>query len=272
MAQRVLTGTILVAALIVLLCFGGWVFAIVACIAFSIAIYEELRALEQGNHKPVWWVSFAALLISAPFVMAYSYIAIMPILTILAFCALFQIMRRPNPDLVDVMTTALPMLTVVLPGMCIFGILSTEPHSMQLFLLILLFVIAIGGDTLAFFVGSRVGGQKLCPSISPKKTVIGSASGLLSSILLAMLVGFIFQQSVPDVRFPPFWANLLVGLFGGIAGQMGDLFASMVKRHCGVKDFSNLLPGHGGMLDRMDSIVFTAIIIYCYRVILLAVP
>ena len=61
---------------------------------------------------------------------------------------------------------------------------------------------------------------------------------------------------------------MLVGLVGGVAGQMGDLFASMVKRHCKIKDFSHIFPGHGGMMDRLDSIVFVAIIIYCYRVIL----
>ena len=64
--------------------------------------------------------------------------------------------------------------------------------------------------------------------------------------------------------------GIVCGLFGGIAGQMGDLFASMVKRHCRIKDFGHIFPGHGGMLDRLDSIVFTAIIVYSYRVILLA--
>ena len=64
--------------------------------------------------------------------------------------------------------------------------------------------------------------------------------------------------------FPPFWADMAVGLIAGLAGQLGDLFASMVKRHCRIKDFSHIFPGHGGMLDRMDSIVFAMIVIYCY--------
>ena len=61
--------------------------------------------------------------------------------------------------------------------------------------------------------------------------------------------------------------DALLGLVGGVAGQMGDLFASLVKRHCGIKDFSNLFPGHGGMLDRLDSILFMAVVMICYRLL-----
>ena len=60
---------------------------------------------------------------------------------------------------------------------------------------------------------------------------------------------------------------MLLGLIGGVAGQIGDLFASLIKRHCGIKDFSNLFPGHGGMLDRLDSVIFMAVIIFCYRML-----
>ncbi len=271
MAQRIVTGTILTVGLIGLLGLGGWYCAVAAFLALSLAIQEELRALEKCGHHPVWWASFVGLAASVPLVLTYSYTVIIPILTLLSFCVLFQVMRRENPDLVDILVSILPMLTLVLPGMCLFGILETEPRVMQLFFLVLVFIIAIGGDTFAYFVGSRVGGAKLCPNISPKKTVAGAIGGLVASILLTMLVGGIFRLAVPNLAFPPWWGNLLAGFFGGIAGQMGDLFASMVKRHCGVKDFGNLFPGHGGMLDRLDSIVFSAIIVYCYRVILLSI-
>ena len=60
---------------------------------------------------------------------------------------------------------------------------------------------------------------------------------------------------------------MLIGLVGGIAGQVGDLFASLIKRHCGIKDFGSLFPGHGGMLDRMDSILFTSVVVYCFWMI-----
>lgn len=271
MSQRVVTGAILILALIALLYLGGWYFALTAFLVFSLCIYEELTALRHAGHHPVGWASYAALAISVPAVMTYSFTAIIPILAMLSFGVLLQVMRRESPDLVDVMVSVLPMLTLVLPAICIFGLLEAEPGGLQMFFLVLMFAVAVGGDTFAYFVGSRIGGQKLCPNLSPKKTVSGAVGGLLGSILCAVLVGAFFPLFVSDATFPSFGANLLVGFFGGIAAQMGDLFASMVKRHCNVKDFGHLFPGHGGMLDRLDSISFTAIIIYCYRLILLVV-
>jgi CDP-diglyceride synthetase len=133
------------------------------------------------------------------------------------------------------------------------------------------FGIAVGGDTLAYFVGSAVGGPKLCPRISPNKTIAGSVGGLLGSVLMAVLVGRIFAAAAPDLGVTvPLWAEILLGFIGGCAGQMGDLFASMVKRHCKVKDYGTIFPGHGGMMDRLDSVFFVAIVVYCFRVILLA--
>ncbi len=271
MTQRVTTGAILVVLLGVVLYAGGWLFAVVCFLALSLALYEELSALRRGGHNPVWWTSFVGLAASVPLMMFYSSLAIIPILTLLSFAVLLQVMRREDPDLVDIMVSVLPMLTLVLPGMCLFGILDTQPRSLQALLMVLVFVIAVGGDTFAYFVGSAVGGPKLCPHISPNKTVAGAVGGLLGSIACAVVAGRVFVWCFPDFSgFPPVWGDMLAGLFGGIAGQMGDLFASMVKRHCKVKDFGHIFPGHGGMLDRMDSIVFTAIIVYCYRVILLA--
>lgn len=271
MVQRTITGTILVSLLCIVLYVGGWLYALTAFVCLTLALSEELTAISRGGHHPVWWTSFAGLVISVPLMMQYSSLVIIPILSLLSFCVLFAVMRRDDPDLVDIMVSILPMLTLVLPGMCLFGILDTEPRSLQALLMVLVCVIAIGGDTFAYFVGSAVGGPKLCPHISPNKTVAGAIGGLLGSILCAILAGRVFTWCFPGFAgFPPVWADALCGLFGGMAGQMGDLFASMVKRHCKVKDFGHIFPGHGGMLDRLDSIVFTAIIVYCYRAILLA--
>lgn len=269
--QRIITGAVLLVLLAIVLYVGGWLFALAAFACLSLALHEELSALERYGHHPVWWTSFAGLAISVPLMMFYSSVVIIPILTLLSFCVLLVVMRRENPDLIDIEMSILPMLTLVLPGMCLFGILDTEPRGLQAFLMVLVFAIAVGGDTFAYFVGSAVGGPKLCPHISPNKTVAGAIGGLVGSILCAVITGRIFAACFLDFSgFPPVWGDVLAGLFGGIAGQMGDLFASMVKRHCNVKDFGHIFPGHGGMLDRLDSIVFTAIIVYCYRVILMA--
>ena len=269
MTQRIITGALLIIVLTVVLLLGGWYFAAAALVAVSLCIHEELRALKQHGHNPVCWTSYAALVISVPLMMYYSSVVIIPTLTIISFCILLQIMRRDNPTLTDVMVSILPMLTLVLPGMCLFGILDTPLRRMQAMLLTMVFAIAVGGDTFALFAGTWIGGKKLCPRISPHKTVAGAVGGLIGSILMAFLVGYIFALVLPTQAFPPMWANLVVGFVGGVAAQMGDLFASMVKRHCGIKDFGSLFPGHGGMLDRMDSILFAAIIVYSYRVLVM---
>jgi len=263
--QRFITAVPLVAILITALALGGWVMALTIAVCLSIALYEELHALKQGGYNPVWWTSFAALYVGVPLVLTHSRVTVAPVLLVFTLAALVCVMCREKPELPDILMSVLPILSLVLPGIFLYGILDTDPRSMQLYLLLMTFVIPILGDTMAYFVGSNVGGPKLCPAISPNKTISGAIGGLLGSVVAAVLVGRIFTWSVPAVTFPPFWAELLVGLLGGAAAQIGDLFASMVKRHCKIKDFGHIFPGHGGMLDRLDSIVFTAIIIYCLR-------
>ena len=128
--------------------------------------------------------------------------------------------------------------------------------------------LAVMPSRFALDAAGAVGGPKLCPHISPHKTVAGSVGGLLGSVLCAVVVGRLFSLG-GAAPYPALWGDVLVGLLGGFAGQVGDLFESMVKRHCGIKDFGTIFPGHGGMLDRLDSIFFTCIIVYSYRALLL---
>ena len=134
-------------------------------------------------------------------------------------------------------------------------------------MLSLTFAIPLLGDCMALFVGSAIGGPKFCPAVSPKKTIAGSLGGLAGSMIAAMIVfglSHVFCDAPTLAKLPVWWHYLLLGFLGGIAGQIGDLFASLVKRHSGIKDFSNLFPGHGGMLDRLDSVLFMAVLMYCY--------
>ncbi|MEM7435310.1 MAG: phosphatidate cytidylyltransferase [Myxococcota bacterium] len=116
---------------------------------------------------------------------------------------------------------------------------------------LLAFAIAWGSDTSAYFVGRKFGKTKLAPRISPKKTVEGAAGGLAGSVFFAVLISlFIPKLPVLDA--------IALALVAGVAGQAGDLFESVLKRSSGVKDSGGILPGHGGLLDRVDALVFTA--------------
>lgn len=124
----------------------------------------------------------------------------------------------------------------------------------------LVFVIAWLGDTLAYFTGISLGRHKLCPSISPKKSVEGAVGGLLGSVAGSIAFGY-FAWNLYGMDLG--MVNLaVIGLIGGISAQLGDLTASIIKRYAGVKDFGSIMPGHGGILDRFDSVLFTIPIVY----------
>lgn len=122
------------------------------------------------------------------------------------------------------------------------------------------FVISPVSDTFAYIVGSLVGGPKLCPKLSPKKTWSGAIGGTVGGILSSIAVYFIFK---PQVNFSsPLLLFVIIGLVGSIVNIFGDLFESYVKRKVGIKDMGNLLPGHGGVMDRIDGTLFATAFIY----------
>ena len=113
-------------------------------------------------------------------------------------------------------------------------------------------------DTFAYFVGRKFGKHKLAPNISPKKSVEGAIGGILFCDLTAVIIGLVFKFLVmPDANIN-FWALILLGVIDAPVSILGDLSFSLIKRNYGIKDYGSIFPGHGGMLDRFDSIIFTA--------------
>jgi phosphatidate cytidylyltransferase len=125
-------------------------------------------------------------------------------------------------------------------------------HALGAYLLLVFLLIQWLGDTFAYFVGTWMGRRKLAPRISPKKTVEGTLGGLLGSAV----VGLAAWALLPPLQSP--WPLVILAAALGALGQIGDLLESQFKRALGVKDSSRIIPGHGGLLDRLDSLVFTA--------------
>ncbi len=118
-------------------------------------------------------------------------------------------------------------------------------------------------DMGAYFVGVLFGKHKLCPEISPKKTVEGLVGGIIFSMIAMVLIGMLFSYIFYDgAKQVDFIVLCLVGLGGALTSVVGDLSFSLIKRSCGVKDFGQIIPGHGGILDRFDSVIFTAPYVY----------
>lgn len=134
-------------------------------------------------------------------------------------------------------------------------------HSSPVWLIL---ITAFCTDIFAYFGGYFLGKHKLCPVISPKKTIEGSVCGTLGSVLFCVLFGYFF----PVGEGLHLWEYAVIGLAGGIVSQFGDLTASIFKRKMGIKDYGNLIPGHGGIMDRFDSVLFTAPMVYYVMYIL----
>ena len=267
MKQRIITGALLILLLVVLLWLPPWCMALATLIAIGFAAWEEYHALTLAGHRIVSWPAWVVLLGSLPLTYAFEAKVMIPLMALSLLGMVIIVLFRQKPDLLDLSLSALPILTVVLPGLCLVALSLVGQKAVQVILLSLTFAVPLFGDMMALFVGSAVGGKKLCPPVSPKKTVSGSIGGLAGSVLAAMAVygmSLLFCNEPTLAKLPVWWHYLLLGITGGAVGQIGDLFASLVKRHSGIKDFSNLFPGHGGMLDRLDSVLFMAVLMYCY--------
>ncbi len=137
----------------------------------------------------------------------------------------------------------------------------------SLVFIIMIFAITWLTDTFAYLVGRTLKGPKLAPKISPNKTISGAIGGLLGGTVGALLVyALVYNVSSLTTILSMFnltwWHFLLIGMFGSVLGQMGDLFESKLKRNAGVKDSGNIFPGHGGMLDRIDAMIFISTFVY----------
>ena len=152
---------------------------------------------------------------------------------------------------------SLAPLWIVAPLYSLFVLHADVPKGTTWFLAnsALMAILPIwAGDTAAIFAGKAFGKHPLAPSISPNKTVEGAIANLLACILIAVPLGMWIGHS--------WWISAICGVLAGTLGQLGDLFESSVKRQVGVKDTGTLLPGHGGLLDRIDSLLFTAPVVF----------
>ena len=268
MKQRIITGVLLILLLVVLLCLPGWCMALATLICIGFATWEEYHALTIAGHRAVSWPAWVVLVCSIPLTHWLGAGTMVPLMALAMLLMAVTVLIREKPELTDLAMSALPILTVVLPGLSLVALSLQDQKAVEVVLLALVFAVPLFGDMMALFIGSAIGGRKLCPAVSPHKTVAGSIGGLAGSVVAAMIVCGLAASicNGPTLaKLPAWYEYLMLGFLGGIVGQIGDLFASLVKRHSGIKDFSNLFPGHGGMLDRLDSVLFMAVLVYCFR-------
>jgi phosphatidate cytidylyltransferase len=182
---------------------------------------------------------------------------------VLIFLASLGVAGLMSTDLSTAATRAAKLVFVAIyPGLlsgyvvALKGVETGYGHGKLLFVL---FALVWINDAGAFFVGSAMGKKKLAPRISPGKTWEGSIGGFAATVILGALIGMFSRFT--------FWQGLTLGVVLGVLGPIGDLVESALKRGAGVKDSGKFLPGHGGVLDRIDSVIFCAPILYYYIVL-----
>ncbi len=261
MKQRVLTAAIGAPLLLLLLLLApSWGTLALVCAMSGGACWELLRAVGPKEYKGCVLLVPAA--VASPLILAVvpgtlPIAAWVMLWTVYAFaCAVFRY-GKPEKQLhfATIMAGLLGVFLVPAAFTTIFFL-----REMGNALVLLPLCCAFGSDTVALFAGMLFGKHKLAPHVSPKKTIEGSLGGFVGSLFLvavyAVFVHFAFQMhvSVPAV--------IALGLLGSFMGQLGDLSFSVIKREFGVKDYSKLLPGHGGVLDRFDSVAFVAPVVW----------
>lgn len=256
---RLLSGLILFPIVAIILIFGNnYVVDIAISIIAIMSLHEFYKAFRHGKKaNPVSWIGyFAAILICFIHVVPISWIlkiigALLPITFLILF--LYAIITNLRINIIDIAVTFFGICYIVV--FLMFISIIRENLTNGKFLIWFLFFSAWGTDIFAYVIGKNFG-KHYFTKISPHKTIEGCIGGIIGAIALTMLYTWACQ-AIFHVEFNCFYVAIITMALS-ILSQIGDLAASSVKRYTGIKDFSNLIPGHGGMLDRIDSIVFIA--------------
>ena len=217
------------------------------------APHPNLKRFIIENPKPFIALLIAVLVLGAQIVTSLQPGVFYAILV--ALLASSMLMAVKPQDIFNVSSTLVFSLVYgAMPWAAIWMLYRDQPGVAGI-----VFVLAViwSGDTGAYFGGSYLGKHKLAPSLSPKKTWEGALFGLLSSMVAAILVNAIFGGILGSLL-----TVAIAGCVGGIFGQLGDLFESSIKRSCNVKDSGKIFPGHGGLLDRVDGLLFAGPVIW----------
>jgi phosphatidate cytidylyltransferase len=248
---RIITGIILGVLAIVIVYHGGLIFFLVIAALALLALNEFYRLTRMYRPLPLAGLAGVALMVCmawffSPFAVVGALCAGM------LFTALLGLAAGPKPGVtVRMAVTVLGMLYIGLGFSAVVLLRPFDDHG-----LILLTVIfgTWAGDTMAYFTGRFFGSTPMAPVLSPKKTWEGFAGGAISTVLVVMFLG-LYNELHPG-------GSLALGLAIAVAGPLGDLFESLVKRDVQIKDSGRGIPGHGGVLDRFDALIFASVAAY----------
>lgn len=259
MKTRIIVGVVGVPLLLAVIFFAPvWVYGIVVGAIAGIASWELLRAV--GGVKPSMMAATAVSAYAIPFLSTlFDAGAVFTVMVFLLFAfMLCELMHSVSHEKgLKLESVALCILAGAVMPLMLTSLVKLAQRENGVVYALLPFVASFVSDSGAYFVGVFTGKHKLCPLLSPKKTIEGAAGGLGCTIIAMLIFGLVLKAIGYEVNLAVMGAY---GLFGSAACQLGDLSFSAIKRLYGIKDYGNLIPGHGGMLDRFDSTFWTAAI------------
>ena len=264
MKTRVITALVGVPILIAALVIRGFVADAFIVALTLIALSECYKALGAANYKVCTWGGYFAAIAMWPLSLLTGALDPLLLVTAAMGISMLGVLLSKEPTFPNAAASVYPLFTCLMPFSMFMMMHSTMYGRVPgIALVTMAFGIAYGGDVFAYLGGKTMGKHKLCPTGSPKKTVEGAISGVLGSVVLALIIRAVFVHGLAT-PMPGIPAAILLGVIGSVAGQVGDLTESMLKRYSGIKDYGKLFPGHGGVMDRFDSVIFTLIVMYCY--------
>lgn len=274
MLKRAVTAIILVGYAFAMLYLGtavhyGFLDALIMSFAF-VGTYEMYHTFRKSEYKNSWGAPLLLCVAIYPLWYFLGYKGILIALSLSICLALAVFTFKAEMELKDLLATIFSLIYPMALVSLAFA-LSREFPCGGTFAISFAIFLPVFSDTFAYLVGSTLGKRKLCPSISPKKTVAGAIGGLLGSVLCAVTFFLLFDlYAIIPVGYVSFSDSVAVravvfvvlGIVGGVLAEIGDLAASRIKRTINIKDFGNIFPGHGGVLDRLDSIMFTLVMFF----------
>lgn len=260
--ERVISGIVLVVLALAAILPGGPILAVTLGIISVIGFLELTKVCEVGIASKVNALEIMGivsiigyyLLIFFAKTQTYSMFAIILFMVALMFVYVFAF---PKYTAKQVMETYFSLIYA--PVMLSFVFMTRELEN-GIYLVWMIFISSWISDTCAYFVGVLFGKHKLAPVLSPKKSIEGSIGGIAGSAIVGALFGYYLDSTLGAGQFMVMLA--IVGGVGSVISQVGDLAASAIKRNYEIKDYGNLIPGHGGIMDRFDSVIFTAPMTY----------
>lgn len=249
LCKRSITGLIGILLLLFIISMGEVYLALSLLVLSLVGLREFYSALENLDIKPINYIGYIGAL--GLFLLNITdIITIEFILSLIIMLLLIILITGKTIGILDIGVTLLGIFYIPFLLGHIFYLEGTK-------YIWLIFIISFGTDTFAYIFGNILGKRKLSPNISPNKTIEGSIGGILGSLVLSLVFSFI-------VNIPLKWRIVILSILASIIAQIGDLVASKIKRMVNIKDYGYIFPGHGGVLDRFDSIIFSAPLIYYF--------